>query len=60
MCHFICMFCIMSLTGVLYHRWGKNEQAEEAYLKAIELDPVGSSARDNLQKLHRKMGKDNS
>ena len=49
---------MIHIAGVLYHRWGKNEQAEEAYKKAIQLDPVGTSAKENLQKLHKKMGKE--
>ena len=48
---------MVHITGVLYHRMGKNEQAEEAYKNAIQLDPVGTSAKENLQKLQRKMGK---
>ncbi len=41
--------------GVLYHRWGRYKQAEQAYLQALMLDPHGVQTQDNLDMLHRKM-----
>ena len=41
------------LTGVLYHRWGKHEQAGRYYKKALNLDPQSENVFENLQKLKR-------
>ena len=41
------------LTGVLYHRWGKHEQAGKYYRKALKLDPRSENVHDNLKKLKR-------
>ena len=43
--------------GVLYHRWGKLNQAEGAYLSALRLDSSLGSARVNLNKLRNKIRK---
>lgn len=39
--------------GVLYHRWKKYSLAKEMYSKAIELDPLFTSAQKNLKTLKR-------
>ena len=41
------------LTGVLYHRWGKHEQAGIYYRKALTLDPQSENVHENLKKLKR-------
>jgi len=40
--------------GVLYHRWGKLDKAEQSYLIALRLDPNNRQTVDNLQLLKRK------
>ncbi len=37
--------------GVLYHRWGKTEEAAETYSRVLELDPKHKSAAENLKRL---------
>lgn len=45
--------CIKILVqGVLYHRWNKYDKAEEAYRKALKLNPRSSVVKDNLKKLN--------
>ena len=38
------------LTGVLYHRWGKHEQAGIYYRKALKLDPQSENVHENIKK----------
>lgn len=40
--------------GVLYHRWGKLDEAEKCYLTALRLDPSNRQTVDNLELLKRK------
>ena len=35
-------------------RWGRSDQAVEAYQAALSLDPVMTSARNNLKSLQQK------
>ena len=41
------------LIGVLYHRWGKHEQAGVYYRKALKLDLQCENVHENLKKLKR-------
>ncbi|XP_026727390.1 transmembrane and TPR repeat-containing protein 4-like [Trichoplusia ni] len=43
--------------GVLYHRWKKNDLAEEMYKKALKIDPKFKTARKNLESLFRHKNK---
>merc|ERR1712059_86316 len=38
--------------GVLYHRWGRMEDAKEQYQRALLMNPALQSARNYLQKLN--------
>ncbi|KAK3095523.1 hypothetical protein FSP39_015624 [Pinctada imbricata] len=42
--------------GVLYHRWGKREEAEKAYRKALQIEPNNQNTLANLQMLQQKYG----
>lgn len=37
--------------GVLYHRWNRLDDAEKAYIAALELNPELNSAKENLKLL---------
>ena len=41
------------LPGVLYHRWGKFDDAEKYYKKGLKLEPQSRNVLENLQKLER-------
>ena len=41
--------------GVLYHRWGKLDKAEQSYVTALRLDPDHTQTVDNLELLRRKL-----
>ncbi|XP_048240770.1 protein O-mannosyl-transferase TMTC4-like [Haliotis rufescens] len=43
--------------GMLYYRWEKYEEAEKAMLRAKQLSPSDPLILNDLQMLHRKMGK---
>ncbi|XP_063967470.1 protein O-mannosyl-transferase TMTC4-like [Lytechinus pictus] len=43
--------------GVLYHRWGKLEEAYHQYQRSLTLDPSSEVMEDNLRKLGRKLKK---
>ncbi|XP_048246986.1 protein O-mannosyl-transferase TMTC4-like [Haliotis rufescens] len=41
--------------GVLYHRWGKNEKAEAAFTRAVQLNPNDATYAKNLQLIQAKI-----
>eukprot|EP00057_Strongylocentrotus_purpuratus_P016302 XP_011670776.1 PREDICTED: transmembrane and TPR repeat-containing protein 4 [Strongylocentrotus purpuratus] len=43
--------------GVLYHRWGKLEEAYHQYQRSLTLDPASEVMEENLRKLGRKLKK---
>ncbi|KAK4313661.1 hypothetical protein Pmani_015008 [Petrolisthes manimaculis] len=43
--------------GVLYHRWRKYDRAQQAYVRALSLNPGLRSAQDNLSMLLKVTGK---
>ena len=47
-------FCF---AGVLYHRWGKYDLAEQYYRKALSINANEANVRENLAMLLQKMGK---
>ncbi|MFQ5481765.1 MAG: tetratricopeptide repeat protein [Nitrospinaceae bacterium] len=44
--------------GALYDEQGKLKEAMEEYLETIELDPDNAAAKNNLEILKKKMGRD--
>ena len=60
-CVYVCVCvvyiqCLLYLSGVLYHRWGKLDKAEKAYSQALQLDPNNPSTLENLGMLQKKRG----
>ena len=49
-------FCFLVL-GVLYHRWGKLDLAEQSYKTALSVEPNSKQTLENLQLLYRKLNK---
>ena len=43
--------------GVLYHRWGKLEQAYQNYQRSLTLDPSSEVTAENFRKLGRTLNK---
>jgi Flp pilus assembly protein TadD len=48
---------IYVFSAVLYHRWEKNDKAEELYRKALSVNPNEPNVKENLAMLLRKMNK---
>ncbi|XP_067669520.1 protein O-mannosyl-transferase TMTC4-like [Haliotis asinina] len=42
--------------GVMYHRWGKNDQAVSSVTRAVELEPNDATYRGNLHLIQAKIG----
>lgn len=41
----------MENSGVLYHRWGKTEEAIRSYQHALKIDPQSVSTKKKLEML---------
>ena len=57
LCTYMGLTRLPCFVGVLYHRWGKLDQAEAAYQRALQLEPLSTQVQENLQMLYRKKAK---
>ena len=56
---YLCLSVGLSLfsIGVLYHRWGKFEEAEKSYITALQIDPSAQQTSEHLRMLMKKLNK---